>query len=758
MDDVAREASGIEDEVMAEGLATGEADRSESPTAFTPEEVRASFRGAIPHKGLPASYRLWAFVVACVMVTLPLIYVGIVAAAVYAMYWHATHNYTVFQTVRNGKGAVMAYFGPLIVLGTVVFFLAKPLFAGRAKPPRKRGVTREEEPALYELVDGVCKSVGAPRPVRIDVDCQLNASAGPENGLFSLLRKRLVLTIGLPMAAVFDADQFAGVLAHEFGHFAQSTGMKLTYVIRSINAWFARVVYERDAWDQSLVEFTNSGNIYTLILGNLARLLVWLSRRILWVLMYTGHAVSCTMSRQMEFDADRCEAYLAGSHTSAGATRRLRLGGLANAGAMSDLSECWKEGRLPDDLPRLVEANIPQVPEAGLKAIDDALAHEKTKVFDTHPADRDRIAAVLALHAPGVFHIEGPATAFFRDFDALSRSATAEHYEGLLGEAVDPARLLPYREVVRRYEDRVSDSESMKRVCVGTLNFTRPLPLPAEPAAVDEGPEAVRAELERLRNEQAAGRIARDELATPDQEAFNRRIQAQAAAAMLGCGYRIKPADYNLPSATADAAHAVVAEVDRAVGERATGLDEFDALAARRITLALGLLEQGDFAATIEGGETLRDEARPLLPLASTLASRVWPHLRSTVAARNVLLTVLGCYQKDDKNANLHRAIMTASADLQRQLVELYQAIGEDLEYPFAHAKGKVSLAEFALPGVPNPDDVGPLLQVSEHAADRLVPLYYRILGRLAVIVERVETALGLSRLVIEDQSGHNHA
>ena len=757
MDDVAREASGVEDEVLAEGVAATEPVR-EATSAFTPEEVRASFKGAIPHKGLSASYRLWALVVACVMVTLPLIYVGIVAAAVYAMYWHAAHNYTVFQTVRNGKGAVMAYFGPLVVLGTVVFFLAKPLFAGRAKPPRKRAVTREEEPALYELVDGVCKSVGAPRPVRIDVDCELNASAGPENGLFSLLRKRLVLTIGLPMAAVFDADQFAGVLAHEFGHFAQSTGMKLTYVIRSINAWFARVVYERDSWDQSLVEFTNSGNIYALILGNLARLLVWLSRRILWVLMYIGHAVSCTMSRQMEFDADRCEAYLAGSHTSAGATRRLRLGGLANAGAMSDLSDCWKEGRLPDDLPRLVEANIPQIPEAGVKSIDEALAHEKTKVFDTHPADRDRIAAVLALHAPGVFHMEGPATAFFRDFDALSRLATAEHYRGLLGEPVDPARLLPYREVVRRYEDRVSDSESMKRVCVGAVSFTRPLPLPAEPAVLDEGPEAARDELERLRNEQASGRAEHDELAAPDQEAFNRRVQAQAAAAMLSCGYRIKPADYGLPAATADAAQAILADVDRAAGERAAALDKFDALAARRVAVALGLLERDDFAATIEGGEALRDEARTLLPLASTLASRVWPYLRATAAARSVLLTVLRHYQGDEKNANLHRAILSASSDLQKQLVGLQEAIGDDLTYPFAHAQGKISIAEFALPGVPNADDVGSLIQASERVGERLVPLYYRILGRLAVIVERAEAGLGLSPLALDDQSGHNHA
>ena len=36
----------------------------------------------------------------------------------------------------------------------------------------------------------------------------------------------------------------------------------------------------------------------------------------LWVLMWIGHGVSSFMLRQMEFDADRYEARVAGSETS----------------------------------------------------------------------------------------------------------------------------------------------------------------------------------------------------------------------------------------------------------------------------------------------------------------------------------------------------------------------------------------------------------------------------------------------------------
>lgn len=53
-----------------------------------------------------------------------------------------------------------------------------------------------------------------------------------------------MLTIGLPLVAGLSLQQLAGVLAHEFGHFSQGAGMRLTYIVRSINAWFLRVVYE----------------------------------------------------------------------------------------------------------------------------------------------------------------------------------------------------------------------------------------------------------------------------------------------------------------------------------------------------------------------------------------------------------------------------------------------------------------------------------------------------------------------------------
>ena len=118
-------------------------------------------------------------------------------------------------------------------------------------------------------------------PARVQVDCQVNASAGFATVPVMPGAPRLVLTIGLPLAAGLTVRQFGGVLAHEFGHFAQGGGMRLTYIVRSINRWFSRVAYERDAWDEKLDEWSNRGNWMLSLTLHLAKASVWCSRQVL---------------------------------------------------------------------------------------------------------------------------------------------------------------------------------------------------------------------------------------------------------------------------------------------------------------------------------------------------------------------------------------------------------------------------------------------------------------------------------------------
>ena len=59
--------------------------------------------------------------------------------------------------------------------------------------------------------------------------------------------------------------------------------------------------------------------------------------------MVAGHGVSCLMLRQMEFDADRYEARVAGSDTFVQTCQALGLLQVASQAAMNELQMSWRE-------------------------------------------------------------------------------------------------------------------------------------------------------------------------------------------------------------------------------------------------------------------------------------------------------------------------------------------------------------------------------------------------------------------------------
>ena len=176
------------------------------------------------------------------------------------------------------------------------------------------------------------------------MDLQANASAAFRRGAWSLFRRDLVLTVGLPLAAGLDSRQLAGVIAHELGHFAQRGGMGVTYLIRSINNWFARVVYERGRFDSELETHAEGGYYLKRLIAQIARFFIWLSRKVLWMLMQAGAALSASLSRQMEFDADRYSARVVGARVTAATLSEIpRLDAAAQA-AWAEVNWHWGGG------------------------------------------------------------------------------------------------------------------------------------------------------------------------------------------------------------------------------------------------------------------------------------------------------------------------------------------------------------------------------------------------------------------------------
>ena len=94
--------------------------------------------------------------------------------------------------------------------------------------------------------------------------------------------------------------------------------------------------------------------------------------------MYVGHLVAGFMLRQMEFDADKYETRVAGSNDFAATSRQLRLLSLAWHNAQSDLASYHRDGRLVDNMPRLLMSNLKQLPKEAQELVNKMTAETNT--------------------------------------------------------------------------------------------------------------------------------------------------------------------------------------------------------------------------------------------------------------------------------------------------------------------------------------------------------------------------------------------
>jgi Zn-dependent protease with chaperone function len=420
------------------------------PPQIPADDLVAALRISLPKARTSIVYQLGMIIVALAMIALPVIYLAMITAAGYGVYFWASHfSYLLNSGVGGGRVWLLKaclYFTPLFTGVVLVLFMIKPLFAPRPARAQPLALVPEMQPMLFTFVRALCQAVGAPFPKRIDVNCELNASASFRRGVFSFIGNDLVLTIGLPLVAGLTLRQFAGVLAHEFGHFTQGFAMRLTYVIRSINGWFARVVYERDAWDVWLDESAEDldQDWRLMIIINVVRLAVGFSRFLLKLLMYIGHGVGCFMLRQMEYDADQYEINLAGSEAFESTMRRFHVLGKLTEQSYKKMRAGWNlDQQLPDDFPAYLIQRDKELPHEQRTKYEDAMGLQPSGIFETHPSNGDRIRRARQAGAEGLFLMDGPALVLLPNSGILARQVTHLHYAEDLGLPMEMAKLKP---------------------------------------------------------------------------------------------------------------------------------------------------------------------------------------------------------------------------------------------------------------------------------------------------------------------------
>ncbi len=695
--------------------------------------LKESFKGNIPAAVLSKGYRAGLLLTTLGMVLLPLVYFAIIGLIAYFfIYRWGLYENTYHLT---GSARKLSINPVLIVIGIVfVVFMIKPIFVRRPKGVRPITLDMEKEPQLKTFIQEICTQVGVAFPAEVRVDNLVNASAGFRSGMLSIMKKDLVLTIGLPLATGLTMTQLGGVIAHEFGHFAQRASMACTYIIRSINHWFSRVVFDRDILDVWLDNMDKHVNDFRWTLFKwFMQFFIWVTRKILHGLMLLGHIISCYQARQMEFDADYYETQLGGSESFAQTSRELMYLSGANSEAFEACRRLYQDHKLVDNYVLLVKDYRLRQSDEFVKRVEEYIAGEKTGRYDTHPCTRDRIRHAAELHATGIFHVSKPAEELFSDFPSLSRDITKHYYQSEQQIDLGKIKCVPTQEILKTLHQEEAAEKALVRLAGGYVLFQYPLMLPLESES-DTDLKHLLASAKENRTWLDENTEKLNTLLDENQKLWQKEINLQAAIQLANTGFDVSPYGLEIEAEELKQAQDTLVKIQKELEETIRTDQDRDRHAVAWINAALHAAE----SPTVKSHMEQPDEAEELIRLLKSYQDfmNVFPNIKELITL-DISSGYITNHQKElqehkDFHASVTKTISELSAVYRKTLA------AAQFPYPFEHAQGNITVADYIKDATPS---THPADQVSV-AIGQVRFLYYRMLERIFFIAERVLNAL----------------
>ena len=402
------------------------------------DEVRARVEAAFAGKFEPPKVslvrKLAMLFVASIVLLLPLFYIVAVGLWMYGLYFVATSDIIpdgapLYATL--GAGAV------------VLLCLLKPLVVPRRRSVRSYPIDKAAEPLVHEVVDRVCLSLQAPRPKTVRLECSTHYGAAYRRGMLGYLTGDLALTIGMPLAACLSVEQLASLVAGELAPYRRRAGSGLMTLIGRINGWLWRSVYEPDRFDEWVNRATSRPGMH---LGKLLYPLKGVrifAQVVLFIPMFIGNTVAAGLVRRTQFDADRCQARLAGKDDFEPTQQRAAVAAFNWEGVLAELNFLRKEGQLPDSLPKQLELRMIDVTPELTGVLMETVVKRQDKPFDSQPSDADRLAAIAGEPTAGAVACDLPAWHLFANYDKLASEITWEYYSAAYGKQLVHAALKP---------------------------------------------------------------------------------------------------------------------------------------------------------------------------------------------------------------------------------------------------------------------------------------------------------------------------
>jgi Zn-dependent protease with chaperone function len=241
--------------------------------------------------------------------------------------------------------------------------------------PKKDLVSRSEGPSLYALADEVAQALGV-KPVDVIVaDRDFNASWAVLG-----LRRRRVLSLGLPLVAVLEPQERVALIAHELAHARNGDATRGLFVGSAVNGLAA--LY----WLLSPEDREDSGD--GLGADLIAKAILWVVSRPVWLLLVLQlHLLTRDMQRA-EYLADALAARVAGTEAVVAIQEKLLLEHTVWATLQHAAGPAGEQ--LSDLLEDIGDAVL-RVPDRERERRRRVARLEEARLGETHPPSGKRI-------------------------------------------------------------------------------------------------------------------------------------------------------------------------------------------------------------------------------------------------------------------------------------------------------------------------------------------------------------------------------
>ncbi|MCL1672221.1 M48 family metalloprotease [Elizabethkingia ursingii] len=331
--------------------------------------------------------------------------------------------------------------GAMIGMGGIVFvFLIKFLFSVSKDNYEKIRITKEKEPALFQLIEETYQQVGAPAPKHVFLTTDVNAFVSYDSSFWSMfLPVKKNLTIGLGLINSTTVSELKSILAHEFGHFSQRS-MKVGSYTNQAQKMLYDMLYNNEKFFKNISGFAGVHAVFYLFV----MIAVYFIRGIQWILarlfdfLFSKHL---SLSRQMEFNADAIAAHVVGSRVSAESLLRLSLSEMAFTKPLNFFyahNKTYYTDNLYADQTVLMDFYAEEyshklVNQLPLVTLEESEKYNLSKLeiedkWSSHPSIKDRVQAIEKENIPSVDINNNLARTLLNNFDNYAEALTNKLY------------------------------------------------------------------------------------------------------------------------------------------------------------------------------------------------------------------------------------------------------------------------------------------------------------------------------------------